>query len=293
MKKLGWKPGVALATLVAVAGCSGAPQTPLSPTAAIDGSQAAAADGSTLKYTAPVLTSPENGTRIDTRRPLLIWQNSIGKYAGVGVAYEVEVVKVSTETVVYTVIVGEGPGLSEHAVPADGEYDTEYRWRVRARLDTGIGPWSTPSTFRTVQQVTIGTGGGSVGPPRNIFIDEAVSIIQALYAAGSYDLGSGSTRDQRNAYIEIAVATIHYGHPVWNPRGPDSNWCIKNGGPGRPQADDVIVLCDTRDAWDLVISIGANSWQWHTDYIGRLDSAQAVYAPNRNALNLAPAPRGR
>lgn len=291
MKTLGWKQGVALAALVAAAGCSGSPQTPLSPTGSDGGSTAAAADGSTLKFTAPVLTSPEDGTRIDTRRPVLVWRNSTGKYAGVGVAYEVEVARASTGAVVYSTIVGEGAGISEHAVPVDGEYDTEYRWRVRARLDTSFGPWSATSTFRTVALVTIGTGGGNVGPPRSIDINEAVSIIQALYAAGNYDLGSNSTRDQRNLYIEIAVATIHYGHPVWNPRGPDSNWCIKNGGPGRPQADDVIVLCNSRDAWDLVISIGSNAWHWHTDYIGRLDSAQAVYAPNRGTLNLAPQPR--
>jgi hypothetical protein len=32
------------------------------------------------------------------------------------------------------------------------------------------------------------------------------------------------------------------------PGGGDAGWCIKNGGPGRPQSDDVIARCDTRDA---------------------------------------------
>ena len=292
MIRTGWNLGVALVAVVAVTGCSGAPQTPLSPSAAGGGSTTAAADGSTLKYTAPVLTSPESGTRIGSRRPVLIWQNSTSKYAPSGsTTYEIEVVRVSNGQVVYSVIVPEGPGLTEHPVPADGEYDTEYRWRVRARVQNSIGPWATPATFRTIEQVVVGNPGGNVGPPRSINIDEAVNIIQRIYAAGNYNLGSSSSRDERNLYIEIAVATIAYGHPVWNPQGPDGNWCIKNGGPGRPQADDVIVLCNTRDAWDLVISIGSNAWHWHTDYIGRLDSAQAVYSPNRGTLALAPQPR--
>jgi hypothetical protein len=284
-------PGIALLAVVTVAGCSGSPQTMLSPSGSTGGSTAAAADGSTLKATAPILLSPEDGVRIDTRRPTLVIQNSTGKYVPGTFTYEIEVTQVSSGQVVYAVIVPGGPGITEHPVTSDGLFDTEYRWRVRARLDSAFGPWSQPSTFRTVQQVVVGTPGGNVGPPRNIFIDEAASIIRTVYAAGSYDLGSGSSRDQRNLYLEIAVAVIAYGHPVWNPKGPDGNWCIKNGGPGRPQADDVIVLCDSRDAWDLVVSAGANSWSWHIDYIGKLDSAQGVYPPNRATLNLAPQPR--
>jgi hypothetical protein len=89
-------------------------------------------------------------------------------------------------------------------------------------------------------------------------------------------------------YLEAATAAIHFGHGKWNPRGPDSNWCIKNGGPGRPQADDVIVRCSSRDAWDLIGGIGGGNptWDWH--YIGRLPGEQAVYAPNRAAMNVLP-----
>ena len=135
-------------------------------------------------------------------------------------------------------------------------------FRPRARAADQSGPWSGFAQFRTPERSATtprpGTG-GPVGPPRNIDIGEAVAIIRAIYDAGRYDLGSGSSRDQRNLYLEIAVATLHYGHGIWNQAGPDSNWCIKNGGPGRPQADDVIARCSTRDAWDLVLSIGANN----------------------------------
>ncbi len=61
-------------------------------------------------------------------------------------------------------------------------------------------------------------------------------------------------------------------------------WCIKDGGSGRPQSDDVIVRCNSRDAWDLIGGAGANGYSFHVDYIGRLPGDQNVYAPPRSAL---------
>ena len=84
------------------------------------------------------------------------------------------------------------------------------------------------------------------------------------------NLGGGSSRDSRNAFWASAVAAVHYGHPRYNPKGPDSGWCIKDGGAGRPQSDDVIVRCGSRDAWDMIGGAGANGYSFHVDYIGRL-----------------------
>jgi hypothetical protein len=277
------KAGVPLAAAVLMVACSGTPGTPTSPSAAPGGATTAAADGSTLKVTAPVLLSPENGTRVDTRGPVLRWQNSSGRFAsGLTLSYEVEV---STGgAVVYTATVAETQGGTQHT-PPEGQYDTSYTWRVRARLDGNTGPWSAASGFTTPEQPT---AGGPVGASRVIDVNEAVSIIRAIYDAGRYDIGSRSSREQRNLYLETAVAALHYGHGRWNPRGPDPNWCIKNGGPGRPQSDDVIVRCDTRDAWDLIGGIGGPTPSWHPDYIGRLPGIQAVYPPGVGALNLLP-----
>ena len=61
---------------------------------------------------------------------------------------------------------------------------------------------------------------------------------------------------------------MHYGHSRYNPRGPDSNWCIKDAGGGRPISDDVIVRCNSRDAYDLIGGAGANGYSWHVDPIG-------------------------
>jgi len=277
------KAGVPLAAAVLMAACSGTPGTPTSPSAAAGGATTAGADGSTLKVSAPVPLAPENGTRVDTRGPVLVWQNSVGRFAGgLALSYELEVS--SGGAVVFAAAVAEGGGSSQFT-PPEGAYDTTYTWRVRARLENAFGPWSQTFSFTTPEQPT---AGGPVGPPRVIDINEAVAIIRAIYDAGRYDIGSRSTRDQRNLYLEIATAALHYGHGRWNPRGPDANWCIKNGGPGRPQADDVIVRCDTRDAWDLVLSIGGPNPIWHPDYIGRLPGIQAVYPPSVNALGLLP-----
>lgn len=277
------KAGVPVAVAVLMAACSGTPGTPTSPSAASGGAATAAADGSTLKVTAPVLVSPENGVRVEAPGPVLQWQNSTARFVG-GLALNYELEVRLGGNVVHSATVPEAAGSTQYT-PPDGEYDTAYTWRVRARQDGSVGPWSAPSTFTTPEQPT---AGGRVGSPRTIDINEAVSIIRAIYNAGRYDIGSRSTRDQRNLYLEIATAALHYGHGKWNPRGPDGNWCIKNGGAGRPQADDVIVRCDTRDAWDLVVSIGGPNPVWHTDYIGRLPGNQAVYAPGVGALGLLP-----
>lgn len=268
------------------AACAQNPESPVSPSAAA-GASAANPDGSTLKVSAPTPTAPEEGAVLPSRRPSVTFNNAVGRFTNVALSYRVQLFN------------GAGNGVGEVLVPqgsgsqttvdseADLDFDTEYRWRVRAEFEGQSGPWSVLRTFKTPPRVVIGNG-GNIGPPRNIFINEAQDIIIAIYTAGRFNLGSSSTREQRNLYLDAAVAAIHYGHGKWNPQGPDNNWCIKNGGPGRPQADDVIVLCSSRDAWDLVLSIGANSWNWHQEYIGKLPSVQFVYPPDAGAMRILP-----
>ena len=115
-------------------------------------------------------------------------------------------------------------------------------------------------------------------------INEAAAIVRGVHDGTGANLGSRSSRDSRNAFSASAVAAVHYGHTRFNPRGPDPDWCIKDGGAGRPQSDDVIVRCDSRDAWDMVGGAGANGYSFHIDYIGRLPGEQNVYPPPRSAL---------
>lgn len=285
MKKSFVNIGVALLATAAVYACSSAPQSPTSPSAAAGGTTTAAADGSTLKATAPTAVSPAGGERVNSRRPTLNWTESTGRFESMAPSYEVQVS--AGGSVVYAATVN---GTS-HEVANESELDTEYTWRVRARMDASFGPWSAPAAFLSPAPgdvVAFGSTGGPVGPPRRIGLGEAVGIIQAIYNAGGYRIGSGSSRGQRNIYIETAVAALHYGHGRWNPQGADSGWCIKNGGGGRPQSDEVLARCDSREAWDLVTGIGGPNPRWHPDPLGRLPGNQAIYPPRAEALNWLP-----
>ena len=108
-------------------------------------STTAAADGSTLKATAPSLIDPIGGARVGSLRPTLSWTDSTGTYATLAPSYDVEVYGGST--LLYTASVN---GTS-HQVGADANFDQIYSWRVRARQDGAVGPWSASATFQAPQ----------------------------------------------------------------------------------------------------------------------------------------------
>jgi len=273
--------------------CTGTPMSPTSPSAATGGTTADNEDGSTLKVTAPGLVSPFDSERTDSRRPTLVWTNSTGKHTPIGFFYEIEVVD-ATDKVVYTLSVGETPNSGSHAMSVDLAYNTTYSWRIRAGLESQRGPWSvwgnfiTPMPPVTVTAPTTSTNTGTIGPARSIGFQEAYSIIVAIHDGGRFNLGGSSSRDYRVNFIFGAVAAIHYGHARWNPQGPDSNWCVKDAGGGRPPSDDVIVRCNTREAWDLISGAGGNGYKFHQDYLGRLPSNQNVYSPGTGSLRVLP-----
>jgi len=235
---------------------------------------------------APVPVAPVGGVTIATLAPELRALNAVrsGPIGSVSYTFEISdnesfTAKVATATVAEQV--QQTRVTFSQALSQDGRYF----WRVRASDSTATSPWSVTESFKTP--------GKSAPAPvpsasRTIGIDEAASIIRFIYEDNRYQIGSGSSRDLRNLYLERAVAALHFGHSRYNPQGPDSNWCIKNAGAGRPQSDDVIARCDTRDAWDLVSGMGADGYSWHKDYLGRLPSDQIVYAPSASTLNDLP-----
>jgi hypothetical protein len=287
-------------SLVAIAGalsfvvssCTGSPQTPISPSAAAGGTTFARSDPATLKVDAPKIISPAEGELLDTRRPNLLWVNATGKYAGTGLAYEIEL-RDAADAVVYSIIVGETPDIGSHIVPFELDVDKAYSWQVRGVLGSTAtaGPWSVTGSFKTPKPTvataptpTQGSNTGPVGAPRTIDFNEAWNIVTTIHNVLGVDLGSRSTRDGRIAFLNAAVAALHFGHGRFNPTGPDTNWCVKDAGGGRPQSDDVLVRCNTRDAWDLVAGAGANGYSFHRDYIGILPREQNVYPPPISAL---------
>jgi len=235
---------------------------------------------------APVPLAPVGGVTIATLVPELRALNAVrsGPIGSVSYTFEISdneafTAKAATATVAEQAL--ETRVKFSQALIQGGRYF----WRLRAYDSTATSPWSVTETFKTP-----GKAGPVPGPsaPRTIGIDEAASIIRFIYEDNGYHIGSGSSRDLRNLYLERAVAALHFGHSRYNPQGSDSNWCIKNAGAGRPQSDDVIVRCDTRDAWDLIAGIGADGYSWHIDYLGSLTSDQIVYAPSVSALNDLP-----
>lgn len=202
------------------------------------------------------------------------------------------------------------PGADGTATMTLGElpYDLTVYWRAQATDNQHTSAYSPVQTFRTpaappppppppppvvtpptptpppTPAPTPTPPPSSIGGARNISTDEALAIIRSVHDREGWNLGSRSSREQRVEFLHRAVAAIHYGHATFNPRGPDANWCVKDAGGGRPPSDDVIVRCDSRDAWDLIGSSGADGYSFHLDYIGRLPGGQNVYAPPRSAL---------
>lgn len=236
---------------------------------------------------------------IDTITPQFVMRN--GRISGPAgpVVYRVEVATLPDPSAIAAVLSnGVGSGTTT-TIPQGGTapYATTLYWRAYATNGAIESPRSAWVTFRTPNAPATGGGGGTgggtggggggtgtVGPARSIGINEVLTIIQAVHNGTGANLGSRSSRDSRNAFWASAMAAVYYGHARYNPKGPDNGWCIKDGGSGRPQSDDVAVRCNTREAWDMIGSAGADGYSFHTDFIGRLPGDQNVYPPPRSAL---------
>ena len=139
----------AAALLALAIACSKSQESPVSPSAAPDAGTEAAADGSTLKATAPTPVSPINNAQPDGTL-VLVATKSQGKFADISPLYEYEV-KNAGGTVVYSRVTGgSGSGNNvEHTVDGALEFDAAHTWRVRAVFGGKVGPWSAAASFRT------------------------------------------------------------------------------------------------------------------------------------------------
>jgi len=129
-----------LLSLLVVGGCNSSSSTPTAPTAS---STTAAADGSTLKVSAPSGLLPASGSMLESRRPTLQWSEAAGTYVRANVTYELQVL-LDGATIAEIAVAG-----TSYAAETDLTPDTTYAWRVRARQETAVGPWSEAATFTT------------------------------------------------------------------------------------------------------------------------------------------------
>lgn len=234
----------------------------------------------------PVAVGPTGN--ITTNRPVFTARNA--EISGTtGVVYRFQV-STSAEMVPTMALVTVTPGSDGNTVMSLGElpYDTVLYWRIYGTDGTVQSANSQTLAFRTPPRPAPTRTGppesGPVGGPRSISAHEALQIIKSVHDAEGWNLGSRSSRDQRIQFLMRAAATVHYGHSRYNNKGPDSNWCIKDAGGGRPLSDDVIVRCDSRDAYDLISGAGGDGYGFHVDPVGVLPSSQNVYPPPRSAL---------
>lgn len=141
--------GIAL-TLTVAYGCADSSGTPTSPSVAASQTDAAA-DGSTLKVTAPTLQSPINGIRLENLEPVFRVQNAAARYGSTpALTYRFEVQTMAGTVVATSGAIAAGNGTTSWEFPTEQTLDTRYRWRVRAEYAGKIGPWSSYGEYLTV-----------------------------------------------------------------------------------------------------------------------------------------------
>jgi hypothetical protein len=118
--------------------------TPLTPAPVPANTFAKAADGSNLKATAPRLISPINNDVISNERPIFILDPATGQYANLTFFYEIELTDDAGALVRSDKI-----DTTQFQLPVTLGFDAPYRWRARAVIDPGFGPWSTQARFFT------------------------------------------------------------------------------------------------------------------------------------------------
>lgn len=185
-----------LAALIALAiACSRQSATPTSPssTAAVS----AAAEGDvTLKVTAPVPTSPVDGSTLgDGVVPTLTANAATGTFTEVVLSYRFQVINDAG------VVVQDSGLRPSPSFPVTVELDFEKRftWRVRAELSGAFGPWSATSSFTTPAGAYI---------RGNEIRDPLVSGKTVGRAFGcTFIPGVGIRLDSRESYVEYQLQT--------------------------------------------------------------------------------------
>jgi hypothetical protein len=112
-------------------------------------------------------------------------------------------------------------------------------------------------------------------------ITELVRMAKRIHDVEGWDLGSRSSRETRNAFLERVVGCAYWGHPAYNSQ-PDTQWhCKDPDGPGgRPASDDVVVSMPTRYAYDLIPGAGADGYRFEAHGFD-LGPEQFVFVPSK------------
>jgi hypothetical protein len=138
----------AFVCLMFAIGCGKDNPSPVSPSGSTGADTGAAADGSTLKATAPTAQSPTGGVRVEGQVVLRI-ANAQAKFATVPLTYRFEVFNQAGQRVYEADQVPQGNGTTSHAVTESLEFNKAHTWRARAEYFSAYGPWSASAAFVT------------------------------------------------------------------------------------------------------------------------------------------------
>jgi hypothetical protein len=190
-----FRPRITLTALVvalAIAvGCSRQASSPTSPSTPGVSSTAAAADGSTLKTTAPTPTSPVSDAQL-TDSPTLTTNPAAFKFGtGGALQYRFEVYNDANVKVVDSGL----QASAAYRVTTQLDFKKRHTWRVRAELNGMVGPWSAIASFVTSE------GGYLRG---NSAYDPLVNGVTVGQIAGpvTFLTNQGARLEAVNSYIQ-------------------------------------------------------------------------------------------
>lgn len=260
----------ALVCMLALAGCSGTPQTLLSPSPVDPATAAVNPDGSTLKVSAPTDLSPKDVT-VETLRPTLRFNSAVGRYVEARYAHEIEGVD-ANGNVIYSRVIGESDGVGTHVVESDLSYSDNYSWRVRARVGDQTGPWSEFAAFRTFDRPAppppppgsalpfeVPASCGPFGPGDRTACALAVAAVAPWWPACRAGSGVNCHRYTRALAAALATHDPRWGLLSKNPNEQQCTWNFCGRGDGRGYGEDVVVHREggTLRGWDVVGGAGA------------------------------------
>jgi hypothetical protein len=264
---LAWSATCALA----LAGCSGTPQTTLSPSAIDSPTAALNPDGSSVKATAPSDLNPRDVT-VDSVRPTLTFNSAVGRFATLSFAHELQIVD-GADNVVYSRQLPVAGGAQSHTLESDLTYADNFWWRVRARIGDETGPWSNYAPFRTLDRpglapVPPGATGlpfavppecGPFGPGDRTACVVAVAAVSPWWPACQAGSGTNCHRFTRSVAASLATFDPNWGLLSKNPGEQQCSWNGCGSGNGSGYGEDVVVHLDggTLRGWDIVSGAGA------------------------------------
>lgn len=286
-----WLGVVLVAGGVTIAACSSPSSGPTAPSAAAGGAVTAAADGSTLKTTAPRIVSPTGGASVSAT-PTLISEATVGRFA----ALQVRTARFQlSESAAFTTITDEGTatgtdnGLVAYTVQRAQGAGRRIYWRTRAELDGAVGPWSATAEFvvsGTATPTPVPTPGGgnrTPNPPagQRLPLPDVRNLIAQwtaerpdLFPAQQCPLGAKYVNNPWQDYI---VDRLRQLDTRWGYNAKPTKFPADNGG--RP----VVAAGD-----EILYNWGSNPDQGNTNDVYAVDILTA-HCGDKEARPIAPA----